>query len=60
MNTRPNQSSQFGVQIENSSRNMMKKSAPKAGPRMWRMPPITTIASNSPESAIEVPSAETR
>jgi hypothetical protein len=33
-NISPNQSSQFCVQIENSSRNRMKNSAPSAGPRM--------------------------
>ena len=57
---RPNQSSQFGVQIENNSRNRMKNSAPSAGPSMLRMPPITTIASNSPENGTETASAETR
>src|SRR3981189_765579 len=56
----PNQSSQFGVQIENNSRNRMKNSAPSAGPSMLRMPPITTIASNSPENGTETASAETR
>ena len=56
----PNQSSQFAVQIENSSRNRMKNSAPSAGPSMLRMPPITTIASSSPENGTETASAETR
>src|SRR5258707_14598448 len=54
MKISPNQSSQFGVQIENNSRNRMKNSAPSAGPSMLRMPPITTIASSSPE-AVSVP-----
>ena len=57
---RPNHSSQFGVQIENSSRNRMKNRAPSAGPSMLRMPPITTIASNSPAKGTETASAETR
>ncbi len=56
----PNQSSQSDVQIENSSRNRMKNSAPSAGPSMLCMPPITTIASNSPENGTETASAETR
>ena len=56
----PNQSSQFGVQIENSSRNRMKNSAPSAGPSRLRMPPITTIASSSPENGTDTASAETR
>ncbi len=56
----PNQSSQFGVQIENSSRNRMKNSAPSAGPSMLRMPPITTMASSSPEKGTDTASAETR
>ena len=56
----PNHSSQFAVQIENSSRNRMKNSAPSAGPSMLRMPPITTIASSSPENGTETASAETR
>src|ERR1700675_2481728 len=56
----PNQSSQFGVQIENNSRNRMKNSAPSAGPSMLRMPPITTIASSSPENGTETASAETK
>src|SRR4029077_2667723 len=56
----PNHNSQFGVQIENNSRNNMKNSAPIAGPSMMRMPPITTIASNSPENGTETASAETR
>ncbi len=38
----------------------MKNSAPIAGPSMLRMPPITTIASNSPENGTETASAETR
>ena len=38
----------------------MKNSAPIAGPSMLRMPPITTIASNSPEKGTETASAETR
>src|SRR6202042_3551725 len=57
---RPNHNSQFGVQIENNSRNTMKNSAPSAGPSMLRMPPITTIASNSPENGTDTASAETR
>ena len=57
---RPNHNSQFGVQIENNSRNRMKNSAPSAGPSMLRMPPITTIASSSPENGTEPASAETR
>ena len=36
----------------------MKNSAPSAGPRKLRMPPITTIASSSPENATEIGSAE--
>src|SRR5216683_1755735 len=56
----PNQSSQFGVQIENNSRNRIKNNAPSAGPSMLRMPPITTIANSSPENGTETASAETR
>ena len=41
-----------------NSRNRMKNSAPSAGPRKLRMPPITTIASSSPENATEIGSAE--
>ena len=40
------------------SRNSTKNSAPSAGPRKERMPPITTIASSSPENATEIGSAE--
>ena len=36
----------------------MKNSAPSAGPKKLRMPPITTIASKSPEKATEIGSAE--
>ena len=56
----PNHNSQFGVQIENNSRNRMKNSAPIAGPSMLRMPPITTIASSSPANGTATASAETR
>ena len=38
----------------------MKNSAPSAGPRKLRMPPITTIASSSPENATEIGSAEAK
>ena len=38
----------------------MKNSAPSAGPSMLRMPPITTIASSSPENGTDTASAETR
>jgi hypothetical protein len=48
----------LGVQIDRNSRNRMKNSAPSAGPRKLRMPPITTIASSSPENATEIGSAE--
>ena len=58
--TRPNHNSQFAVQIENNSRNRMKNSAPIAGPSMLRMPPITTIASSSPEKGTDTASADTR
>ena len=37
-----------------------RTATPSAGPRMWCMPPITTIASNSPENGTETASAETR
>ena len=57
---KPNQSSQSAVQIENNSRNRMKNSAPKAGPSRLRMPPMTTMASSSPENGTETPSADTR
>ena len=56
----PNHNSQSEVQIENNSRNSTKNSAPSAGPSMLRMPPITTIASSSPENGTETASAETR
>ncbi|CKZ92217.1 Uncharacterised protein [Mycobacterium tuberculosis] len=36
----------------------MKNSAPSAGPRKLRIPPITTIASSSPENATEIGSAD--
>ena len=36
----------------------MKNSAPSAGPRKLRMPPITTMARRSPENATEIGSAE--
>ena len=36
----------------------MKNSAPSAGPRKLRMPPITTMASRSPENDTEIGSAE--
>ena len=51
-NKRPNQNSQFWVQIERNSRKRMKNNAPIAGPRRLRMPPITTIARSSPEKAM--------
>ena len=59
-NSRPKNNSQFGVQIERNSRNRMKNSAPSAGPRNERMPPITTIARSSPENATEIGSAEAK
>ena len=40
----------LGVDADRNSRNRMKNSAPSAGPRKLRMPPITTIASSSPEN----------
>ena len=45
-------------QIDRNSRNRMKNSAPSAGPRKLRMPPITTMARSSPEKATEIGSAE--
>ena len=59
-NSRPNQNSQFAVQIDRNSRKRMKNSAPSAGPRKLRMPPITTIASSSPEKAMPNGSAEAK
>jgi len=41
-----------------NSRNRIKNSAPITGPRKLRMPPITTIASRSPENDTEIGSAE--
>ena len=38
----------------------MKNSAPSAGPRKLRMPPITTIAMSSPEKATDSGSAEAK
>ena len=38
----------------------MKNSAPSAGPRKLRMPPITTMASSSPENCTEIGSAEAK
>ena len=38
----------------------MKNSAPSAGPRNERMPPMTTIASSSPENCTEIGSAEAK
>ncbi len=58
--SRPKNNSQFGVQIERNSRNRIKNSAPSAGPRNERMPPITTIARSSPENATEIGSAEAK
>ena len=54
---RPNHSSQLSVHIENSSRNSRKNTAPTAGPRKLCMPPMTTMASNSPEKCTAVDSA---
>src|SRR5262249_10896022 len=59
-NRSPNQNSQLGVQIDRNSRNRMKNSAPSAGPRKLRMPPITTMATSSPENATESGSAEAK
>ena len=59
-NSRPKNNSQFGVQIERNSRNRMKNSAPSAGPRNERMPPITTMASSSPENTTEIGSADAK
>jgi len=56
----PNQNSQSPVQIDSSSRNRMKNSAPSAGPSRVCMPPITTIASSSPDSGTDTASADTR
>jgi hypothetical protein len=56
-NSRPNQSSQFSVRRDRKSRKMTKKNAPSAGPRKLLMPPMMTIASNSPENATEIGSA---
>ena len=58
--SRPNQNSQCGVQIDRNSRNSRKNSAPSAGPRNERMPPITTIARSSPEKATDSGSAEAK
>ena len=38
----------------------MKNSAPSAGPRKLRMPPMTTIASSSPEKATASGSADAK
>ena len=38
----------------------MKNSAPSAGPRKLRIPPITTMAMSSPENATESGSAEAK
>jgi hypothetical protein len=38
----------------------MKNSAPSAGPMKLRMPPMTTIASSSPEKAMLIGSAEAK
>ena len=54
------QAASSAVQIERNSRNRMKNSAPSAGPRNERMPPMTTIASSSPENATEIGSAEAK
>ena len=43
MNKRPNQNSQFAVHMDRNSRNSTKNSAPSAGPRKERMPPMTTM-----------------
>src|SRR5258706_3502004 len=56
----PNQSSQFGVQIQNSSRNRMTNRAPSPGPSLLRLQPIPAIASHSPENGTETASPETR
>ena len=59
-NSRPNQNSQCGVQIDRNSRNRMKNRAPSAGPRKLRIPPITTMAMSSPENATDSGSAEAK
>ena len=59
-NTSPNQNSQLELQIESSSRNRTKNTEPRAGPRMLCMPPMTTMASISPENATDTASADTR
>ena len=57
-NSRPKKSNQFSVTRDSESRNITKNRAPSAGPRKDRMPPMITIASNSPENATEIGSAE--
>ncbi len=57
-NSTPKNSSQFSVMRDSESRKITKNSAPSAGPRNERMPPMMTIASNSPENATEIGSAE--
>src|SRR5205814_1960217 len=59
-NSKPKYSSQFGVQIDKYSRNRMKNSAPSAGPSRLRIPPMITIASNSPENETAVGSADAK
>jgi hypothetical protein len=38
----------------------MKNNAPRAGPRKLRIPPITTIATSSPENATASGSADAK
>ena len=59
-NSSPKKNSQCGVQIDRNSWNSRKKSAPSAGPRKERMPPMTTIARSSPEKATDSGSAEAK
>ena len=55
---KPKYSNQLSVNIDRYSRNRMKNNAPKIGPEKLRIPPIKAIASNSPENANDMVSAE--
>src|SRR5512141_3370643 len=57
-NNSPKNSSQSSVSRDSESRKITKNSAPNAGPRKDRMPPMITIASSSPENATEIGSAD--
>ena len=57
-NTRPKNNNQFSVYCDRYSRNSRKNSAPTKGPAKLRMPPISTIASSSPDSGTDSISAE--